>query len=159
MTHGVSVRSATISDLLALMHLESLFAPGDRISVRSWRRFLTRKGCVQVAESGDGILGAVVVLVRKGGQAARIYSLAVDERAQGRGVGRALVEASLAFAALEGCKRLSLEVRPDNDPARTLYRKCGFVERGIKPDHYADGTSALVMDRAVPQRAAEIFEQ
>ena len=159
MTHGVSVRPATPSDLLRLMKLETLFAPGDQISVRSWRRFLGREGCVQVAVSGDAVLGAAVVLVRKGSHSARLYSLAVEGRAQGRGVGRALVEAALAFAAAEGCKRLSLEVRPDNDAARALYRKCGFVECGIKPDHYADGTSALIMDRVVPERTAEIFEQ
>lgn len=159
MTQGVSVRPATPSDLLSLMKLETLFAPGDQISVRSWRRFLGREGCVQVAVSGNAVLGAAVVLVRKGSHSARLYSLAVEGRAQGRGVGRALVEAALAFAAGEGCKRLSLEVRPDNDAARALYRKCGFVECGIKPDHYADGTFALIMDRAVPERTAEIFEQ
>ncbi len=159
MTHGVSIRPATISDILFLMHLETRFPPGDQISMRSWRRFLSREGCVQIAESADGALGAVVVLVRKGGQTARIYSLAVDETAQGRGAGRHLVEAAINYAARAGCSRVSLEVRPDNDPARALYRKCGFVERGLKPEHYADGTSALVMDRAVPRGPAETLEQ
>lgn len=158
MTHGVSLRPATVADLPALMHLETLFPEGDRISVRSWRRFLARQACVLVAEAG-AVLGAVVVLTRAGSLTARIYSLAVDERAQGRGVGRKLIEAALACAAEAGCMRLSLEVRPDNDPARTLYRKCGFVERGVKPEHYADGTSALIMDRAVPQGPAETLEQ
>lgn len=149
MTQGVSIRPATFTDLPALTHLETLFPAGDRISTRSWRRFVARENCVFVAEAGD-VLGAVVVLSRKGAYAARIYSLAVDERAQGRGVGRALIEAALASAARAGCTRLSLEVRPDNETARTLYRKCGFEDRGVKPEHYADGTAALIMDRPVP---------
>ena len=99
MTQGVSVRAATASDLPALMHLETLFPEGDRISAASWRRFIARQGCVVVAvadtaETED--LGAAVVLTRKGSQTMRLYSLAVDARAQGRGVGRALVEAALA---------------------------------------------------------------
>jgi len=158
MTQGVTVRVATISDLPALMHLETLFPEGDRISARSWRRFLTRHDCVFVAEQGM-VLGAVVVLTRAGSLTARIYSLAVDERAQGRGVGRVLIEAAHRRAAEAYCTRLSLEVRPDNDPARRLYRRCGFVERGVKPEHYADGTSALIMDRAVLQGPAETLEQ
>lgn len=158
MTHGVNVRAATISDLPAVMHLETLFPQGDRISVRSWRRFLAREDCVWVADA-DGVLGAVVVLPRTGSGVARIYSLAVDEQARGRGVGRALIKAALIRAAKAGCARMSLEVRPDNDAARALYRKCGFHERGIKPDHYADGTAALIMDRAVRDGPAETFEQ
>ncbi|WP_306015468.1 N-acetyltransferase [Oceanicaulis sp. MMSF_3324] len=159
MAQGVSVRAATISDLPALMQLETRFPSGDRISVPSWRRFLSREGCVQVAASDAGVCGAAVVLIRKGAKAARLYSLAVDERDQGQGVGRRLVEAALAYAAKAGCARLSLEVRPDNPAARALYRKCGFVEAGAKPGHYADGTAAMVMNRAVPEEPAETFEQ
>ena len=158
MTQGVSVRAATASDLPALMHLETLFPEGDRISAASWRRFIARQRCVVVAVADTAeteVLGAAVVLTRKGSQTMRLYSLAVDARAQGRGVGRALVEAALACARREGCARLSLEVRPDNAAARTLYCKCGFEDRGVMPEHYADGTAALIMDRAVPSGPAE----
>lgn len=158
MTQDVSVRAATASDLPALMHLETLFPQGDRISVRSWRRFLAREHCVSVAIAEGGapeVLGAVVVLTRKGSQTARIYSLAVDPRAQRRGVGQALVEAALAQAQAAGCVRLSLEVRPDNAAARTLYRKCGFEDRGVMPEHYSDGTAAMCMDRPVAAAPAE----
>lgn len=158
MTQDVSVRAATVADLPDLMHLETLFPEGDRISARSWRRFIARPGCVAVA-LGDTekseVLGAAVVLTRKGSQMARIYSLAVDARAQGRGVGRMLVEAAQAYARSAGCTRLSLEVRPDNAAARTLYRNCGFVERSVIPEHYADGTAAVFMDRPVAAAPAE----
>lgn len=158
MTQGGSVRAATVADLPDLMHLETLFPEGDRISARSWRRFIARLGCVvvAVAENGEAqVLGAAVVLTLHGSQAARIYSLAVDPRAQGRGVGRALVEAACDLAVQAGCTRLSLEVRPDNAAARTLYRKCGFEDRGVIPEHYADGTAAVFMDRPVAAAPAE----
>ncbi|WP_439636609.1 GNAT family N-acetyltransferase [Oceanicaulis sp.] len=156
MTQGVSVRAATVADLPDLMHLETLFPEGDRISARSWRRFIARQGCVLVAVTEGGeVLGAAVVLTRKGSQTARIYSLAVDPVAQGRGVGKALIDAACDLVVQAGCARLSLEVRPDNAAARSLYRKSGFEDRGVMPGHYADGTAALIMDKEVPSGPAE----
>jgi ribosomal protein S18 acetylase RimI-like enzyme len=161
MTQGVSVRAATLADLADLIHLETLFPEGDRISARSWRRFMAREGCVVVASEmgAPEVLGAAVILTRKGSQTARIYSLAVDPHAQGRGVGRMLVEAAVARAQAAGCTRLSLEVRPDNAAARTLYRTCGFEDRGVMPEHYADGTAALIMDKEVPSGPVETKTQ
>lgn len=50
---------------------------------------------------------------------------------RGRSVGRALLEAAIAWAAARKTAALSLRVFPDNDAALALYRKMGFVELGI----------------------------
>lgn len=49
---------------------------------------------------------------------------------RGRGVGTALVAASIDWARERGLHKLTLEVFPHNEAAIGLYRKFGFVEEG-----------------------------
>lgn len=53
-----------------------------------------------------------------------------------RGVGSALVEASLDWARSMGAHKVALQVWPHNHAARALYRKFGFVEEGLLRRHY-----------------------
>ncbi len=57
--------------------------------------------------------------------------MAVRDDWQGRGVGRALMQAAIDLAEkwLQ-LTRLELEVYTDNEPAVQLYKKCGFVIEG-----------------------------
>ena len=94
------------------------------------------------------VLGDKAVFLRSarlhGGHQARLLSLAVHPDAQGQGLGRALVTASLAHLESAGAKTVRLEVRPDNIPARHIYESLGFQPRG----EYADGQGTwLVMIR------------
>jgi len=61
---------------------------------------------------------------------ARILSLAVHPRGQGRGLGKALMAAALAYLGAQGATCVRLEVRPDNAPARHIYEKTGFRSVG-----------------------------
>ena len=45
-----------------------------------------------------------------------------------RGIGRALLERAIAWAETNEKRALKLRVFPDNEPARALYRACGFVD-------------------------------
>jgi len=51
--------------------------------------------------------------------------LFVVEQARGRGVGRALIEASAAVARERGAHHLEWQTAPDNAPARRLYDATG----------------------------------
>jgi RimJ/RimL family protein N-acetyltransferase len=53
---------------------------------------------------------------------------------RGRGVGRRLLEATLAQARRSGFKRIELDVHADNPRAIALYEKAGFVQEGIVRD-------------------------
>ena len=53
---------------------------------------------------------------------------------RGRGVGRRLLEATLAQARRSGFKRIELDVHADNPRAVALYEKTGFVREGIVRD-------------------------
>jgi len=57
-----------------------------------------------------------------------LHDLAVLPGARGGGVGRALLAAVEARARALGCCKVSLEVREDNAPARSLYAHVGFVD-------------------------------
>jgi ribosomal-protein-alanine N-acetyltransferase len=50
----------------------------------------------------------------------------------------------------QGVKRITLEVRISNDPARQLYREYGFKEVGIREKYYQDNQEdAIIMWRTL----------
>ena len=63
-------------------------------------------------------------------------NIAVAPQLRKKGVGTGLVRALLAEAEADGAKRVFLEVRVGNEPARHLYERCGFREVGIRKDFY-----------------------
>jgi diamine N-acetyltransferase len=68
----------------------------------------------------------------------------IDQRFQGRGLGRQALEAAVEWIVRErGVDRVRLSVVPSNEPARALYRSAGFVETGELDD------GDLVMVRSV----------
>jgi [ribosomal protein S18]-alanine N-acetyltransferase len=138
------IRRARLSDMGAILSLESQF-PGDRMSARSVRRFIgSPTASVQVLADLTGrVLGALVLLFRRGSRAARIYSVAVDASARGRGFGAALVDAAERTARNRRCTAVSLEVREDNAAAIMLYRKQGYGVIATLPGYYEDGTTGL----------------
>lgn len=54
----------------------------------------------------------------------------------GRGIGTGLMERMLAFARESGAELASLEVRSDNERAKALYRRFGFVRFGTFPKFF-----------------------
>jgi ribosomal protein S18 acetylase RimI-like enzyme len=56
-----------------------------------------------------------------------VFSLEVHPREQRRGIGRALLRASVEWAKSKGIERLELYTRRDNDRARALYESEGFA--------------------------------
>ena len=62
--------------------------------------------------------------------------LMVDERFRRRGIGRALLEAAVAWAPEHGVAKLELDVFPWNDGAIALYEAFGFEREGLRRRHY-----------------------
>lgn len=144
------MRTATISDLDALVALEARCFDSDRLSRRSFRRMLKQAHAdVLVHESGAGLEGYALVLYHKGTHLARLYSIAVDPAARGRGVGRNLLAAAESAALARGCITMRLEIRTDNTTAEKLYRESGYRQFGKYLDYYEDHADALRMEKSL----------
>lgn len=79
-----------------------------------------------VAVDGDDGIAGLHWTKRRSDTVGEVYNLAVAPRAQGCGLGRALLTAGLAHLHLRGADEVLLWVDTANEPAVELYRSHGF---------------------------------
>lgn len=77
----------------------------------------------------EGSVSGLHWLKRRGDDTGEVYNLAVHPRAQGTGLGQALLEAGLRHLADVGCSEVILWVDLANERAVRLYRGMGFTVR------------------------------
>lgn len=149
-----SIRPAVLDDLDALLSLEASSFDDDRISRRALRHLMTRAhAAVLVAEDPElGVVGSVILLFSRATATARLYSIGVDPRMRGRGVGRALVEAAEAEVWSRERAWLRLEIRRDNAASIALFESLGYRRFGEYADYYADHMGAWRYEKAVDAR-------
>ncbi len=87
-----------------------------------------------VATIGDEVVGFAVVSQVL--DEASLLTLGVGSRWQRRGIARQLVQQLADEASERGAAVLLLEVRKGNAAARSLYRRMGFVETGLRRGYY-----------------------
>ena len=94
-----------------------------------------------VAEDGAlcGFGGVMLV-----GDEAHITNLLVAPEHRGEGTGRRLMIGLIEAAIAEGARHLTLEVRSENEAARSLYSGLGLAPVGMRPGYY-DDDDALIM--------------
>jgi ribosomal protein S18 acetylase RimI-like enzyme len=144
------IRTAHLRDLDGLVALEERCFETDRLSRRRFRYLLTRaNACTLVADDGDRLAGYVLVLFSRGTALARLYSIAVDAAARGRGLGRQLLAAAEAEAVKQGCVSMRSEVRRDNTASLTLFRSHGYQQFDELADYYEDHMDALRFERTL----------
>ncbi|HEX4216202.1 MAG TPA: GNAT family N-acetyltransferase [Candidatus Dormibacteraeota bacterium] len=95
---------------------------------RRWRARLDSVPLNLIADL-DGTPAGMVSGVGEGGEV-ELISMWVAPFARGAGVGDALIEAVIAWAASLQPTRIQLEVREDNEHAAALYRRHGFADAG-----------------------------
>ena len=84
----------------------------------------------------------------------KINNIAVHPRVRAQGVGTRFLRFLLDHAAAQGCREVTLEVRPSNGAALALYRTAGFVPIGRRKQYYTDThEDAIVMWRRIEPRA------
>ncbi|MFA5543068.1 MAG: ribosomal protein S18-alanine N-acetyltransferase [Bacilli bacterium] len=76
---------------------------------------------------------------------AEVINLYVDEKYQGMGFGKMLVEFAVQLCQMSNVEILSLEVRKSNVKAQSLYYKFGFEFSHYRNNYYEDGEDAIVM--------------
>lgn len=128
------IREMQIDDLEQVMEIENatFSAPWTETGYFS---FLMRNDTLfLVAEEEGRILGYCGLLsVQDEGD---ITNVAVESSQRGRGIGEALVRELALRACESGVRVLHLEVRQSNEAARSLYRKLGFQEDGLRKNYY-----------------------
>jgi DNA-binding MarR family transcriptional regulator/N-acetylglutamate synthase-like GNAT family acetyltransferase len=84
----------------------------------------------------DGEPVGSIFLVRDSDEVARIRLLIVDPKGRGLGIGRMLVEASIAFACNAGYRKITLWTHAVLTVARAIYQKQGFrlIEQWVHDD-------------------------
>ncbi len=144
---SVLIKKADMSDLLALCALEERCFTSDKISRRSFRRFiLSSSADLLVALSVDTapcLLGYLLVLYRRNSTLARVYSLAVNPCVRGQGIAQKCLAEAEKQALQRHCECIRLEVNTQNLPAIHLYEKAGYQKQYIKLGYYEDGGDAI----------------
>ncbi len=85
--------------------------------------------------AGDRVVGFLMYDASKDDEEALIYRFMIDRREQGRGYGRAALDALLGeIRALSYVKDVVVCYMPENEGARHLYRTAGFVDEGEDED-------------------------
>ncbi len=144
------LRQASSKDLDALVLLENRCFAEDRLSRRSFRRFLEMpRDRLIVAETDGELVGYCLVLMSAATRLARIYSIAVSPAVRGQGVGEKLVREAESEAVEAGRIIMRLEVREDNRGAINLYKRLGYRQFGTYRDYYEDHGDALRFERRI----------
>jgi tRNA threonylcarbamoyl adenosine modification protein YeaZ/ribosomal-protein-alanine acetyltransferase len=136
-----ALRRATPADLPAIMELETTaFSSGwsqDSWAKEEGSHWVT----VAVTPSGEvvGVIAMSVLL-----DTAELLRVIVAPGARQAGLGRRLVEQSLAWATEQGADQVFLEVSTNNDSAIRLYEKCDFHEISRREGYYGPGDDAVI---------------
>jgi [ribosomal protein S18]-alanine N-acetyltransferase len=142
------LRAARAADVEALVGLEQAAFTTDHLSRRSFLRFATSPLANLIVCERDGrVLGYSLVLFRSSSRVARLYSIAVDPAAAGRGIGTLLLASAERTALRRGCDRLRLEVHEQNAAAISRYRKSGYQQFGMHFRYYDDHGNALRFEK------------
>jgi GNAT superfamily N-acetyltransferase len=121
--------------------ITSLWHAPDRLA-----RGLARDGhAFLVAEVDGGEIEATAAASCDAAGLVTLHRLYVRPSRQGRGLGKALLDASIA--QFPGAKLVRLEVEPENEGARAFYARCGFSETGQRVR--TEAGEALVYERTL----------
>lgn len=151
----VRIRPARLADLDRLHYFETAYFGLDQFTRRQVWYLLTRANATTlVVEHGGQVVGAATMVWRTNSRIGRLYSIVLDSAARGYGLAAQLLKRCEALARKQGCARLRLEVRTDNEAAIRLYRRYGYsVERELT-EYYTDGSDALQMTKELIQSHA-----
>lgn len=97
--------------------------------------------------------GAILTAGATSDRSAELKRMWVDPAARGTGLGRKLLAALEATAAIEGATILRLETGINQPVAISLYKAAGYRERGPFGNYSADPLS-IFMEKAVPSSSA-----
>ncbi|TVP79839.1 MAG: N-acetyltransferase [Puniceicoccaceae bacterium] len=158
---GVSelcVRPVVVEDIDRLLEIETICFVSDRLSRRSFQRWVKGDNSILLVLETDGqVWGYGLVLLHKGTRLARLYSIALHPQMRGRGHANVLMQALEAAAVDADRLFMRLEVAKQNQAAIQLYERLGYRAFGEFLGYYEDHSDALRMQKRIryPERVRE----
>jgi len=137
------IRKATTEDIDAIYRIElegqarwsrSQFA--DELKLR-FSNF-------PVMESGGVIIGFAVVW--NVADEIQLNNIGIKKEHRHRGLGTVMLNHIISYPHAVPPRKIYLEVSVNNAPARSFYRKNGFIETGRRTNYY-DSIDAILMER------------
>ena len=125
---------------------DSFSHPWNESSFREELRRGEISRCV-VIEKGSGEAGLIAgfILAWMVADELHITNLAVTPEMRRKGIAVILLTHLLDIATEQAATWCTLEVRVSNAAARSLYKRFGFREVGVREGYYADGEDAVVL--------------
>jgi putative acetyltransferase len=168
-----TIREARPDDAAALVSLAtdvSAEPEGWLISTDGWRGVAAERrylkalrryphAAVFVAEDDHAVVARLSLARDTHPASAHVADLGLMVAASHRrlGIGRALLEQSVAWARQVGVRKLELHVFPWNEPAIRLYESFGFEREGYRTQHYVrngEEVDAILMAYRIPLSTA-----
>jgi GNAT superfamily N-acetyltransferase len=128
---------AMVGLLAALFSIEQDFKPDTERQIRGLAGVLASpNACIMLARSAQGEAIAMcsaqlVFSTAEGAHSAWIEDMVVHEAWRGRGIGRQVLQAVLAWASEHGATRAQLLADLDNQPALDYYQHLGWQETSL----------------------------
>ena len=145
----ISIREMRETDLDRIMEIENkTFSPpwSREAFLLELTKNLLAKYLVGIVNGDVAGYGGIWLIIDEG----HITNIAVDERYRGLGVGNKILEGLVQLCIDRGARAMTLEVRKSNEIAKSLYKKYGFKEYGIRPKYYADNNEdAIIMWKTI----------
>lgn len=153
MSLTIAIEPMTVADLEAVARIENA-AFEQPWTVQSFRTELMKNDLAHylVARAGETVVGygGIWVIINE----AHLTTLAVDKPYRRNGVATVLLHALMSRSIAMGARRITLEVRPSNHGARSLYEKFGFAVKGVRKMYYFN-EDGLIMTRKLRPSSGE----
>lgn len=149
-TSDIALRTATASDVERLHFIEQQCFKNDRLSKRRMRFYVQAPHAeFVVAQLDNEVVAYALLLLRRGTQLTRLYSIAVLNEARGKGLADKLIAELEGRALARGKRFMRLEVSEDNAGAIAVYRRLGFKQFGMYTEYYEDKSDAIRMQKVL----------
>lgn len=136
-TKAVTFRIAEAEDIEKIIEIEqkSFTVPWPKEAF--YQDILTNRYALylimEYEEAVVGYCGVWIVI-----DEAHITNIAILPEYRGKKLGQALLMKIMEISKEAGAEKMTLEVRVSNTVARSLYKKLGFQEGGIRKNYYTD---------------------
>ncbi len=127
------MRDMVLSDVEAVLAIENIVQPHPWTRGNFSDALSCGYRCVVDEREHEVVSYAVLMPVL---DEAELLTIAVAKNQQRKGLGRAMLQASVSWAQQQNMRRIFLEVRVSNSSAIALYRSLGFAEIGLRRGYY-----------------------